>query len=323
MYILTSKQMYDAECNAVKRGETFSSLMENAGKKCADMKDNDIKNILPKRKRDSNKGTYGHALCVCGSRNMTGCAYLSAMGAYRAGCGLVTLAFPDAAYNALMPKLVEPIALPLKSNSEGTLSKESANEIIAYSNKVNAILIGCGIGNNEDTKSVIENIIKNSNKPIIIDADGLNAISQNPDILKKAKVPVIITPHPGEMSRLTGKSIDEILSDTVNCAADFSNKYNCITVLKTANTVVASPIDSRVYVNDKGSSGLSKGGSGDLLAGIIVSLISQGMNPFEAAVAGVYIHSDAADYVLKNSSQRGMLPSDILNALPSYLSKFE
>ncbi len=290
---------------------------------CFTLNSSEIKSMLPKRKTVSNKGTYGHALCVCGSMRMTGAAYLSVSGALRCGAGLVTAAFPQSAYAALAPKFVEPLLLPLESNLEGTLAFSAYAGISSACNKATAVLLGCGIGFNKDTVRITENLIKESKKPIVIDADGINALSTNIDILKEAQAPVIITPHPGEMSRLCGKSIAEILANPIATAYDFAKQHGIVVALKIANTVVCDGNSNKIYINTTGNSGLARGGSGDLLAGMTVSLLAQGMNPFDATVCAVYLHGLCADHVAEKTSMRGMLPSDVLNALPELFSKFE
>lgn len=290
---------------------------------CITLGSDDINKMLPKRKATSNKGTYGHALCVCGSMRMVGAASLAVGGALRCGAGLVTAAFPQSAYAALAPRFTEPLLLPLESNLEGTISFSALPAILDSAEKSTAILAGCGIGFNKDTTRLILSLIKETKKPLVIDADGINALSTNIDILKEAQAPIIITPHPGEMSRLCKKSIAEILSNPVDVTRDFATKYGITVVLKGANTVVCDGKMNKTYINSTGNSGLSRGGSGDLLAGMTVSFLAQGIPAFDAAVCAVYLHGLCADYVAKKTSMRGMLPSDVLNALPELFSKFE
>ena len=283
----------------------------------------DIKSLLPERKADSNKGTFGHALCVCGSYKMPGAAYMSVSGALRTGAGLVTAAFPKSAYPALAVKLTEAILLPCDESEGGTFSPDSLPALLDASKKATAALIGCGLGLCDDTVNLVSSFIKESVVPLVIDADGLNAVSGNPGILRELKAPSVLTPHPGEMSRLTGKTIDEIIGSPVETAGEFAKEYNCTVVLKGANTVVCGEGGKRVYVNCTGNSGLSKGGSGDLLAGMLVSLIAQGMNPFDAACAAVFMHGDCADKLAEKLSKRGMLVSDMIAYLPEYYGEFE
>ena len=289
---------------------------------CFTLDSREIKKMLPKRTPVSNKGTYGRALCVCGSMKMTGAAVLSAGGALRTGAGLVTLAFPQSAYPAIAPKLTESLFLPLESNFEGTFAFSALSGIIDAAKNSTAVLIGCGMGFNKDTARIVHSAVKEIKSPIIIDADGINALSTNINILKEAQAPVILTPHPGEMSRLCGRSIAEIIASPVAVAYEFAKTYNVTVVLKVANTVICSP-DDRIFVNPTGNAGLAKGGSGDLLAGMTVSLVAQGMEPFDAAVCAVYLHGLAADVVAERTSMRGMLPSDVLDFLPELFSKFE
>lgn len=283
----------------------------------------EIKEMLPARPENSNKGTFGNALIIAGSRNMPGAAKIASSGAVRCGAGLVTLAFPDSAYNAIAPCITEQVMLPCKSNDKGTFSQDALDEILDRAKKSSAALTGCGMGLNTDTLRLVNRIIREIEIPLVIDADGLNAVAKNPYILSEAKAPLILTPHPGEMSRLTGKSIDEILSDPVKEAKEFADKYKCTLVLKGANTVVASHDSKKIYINTTGNSGLAKGGSGDLLSGITVSLLAQGMKSFDAAVTAVYIHGDCADEIAMFSSERGMTVSDMINYLPSYFEKYE
>ncbi len=304
-------------------GITDDDFISSGADRCFTYDENDIKILLPKRYSDSNKSTYGKALCVCGSYKMPGAAYMSTSGALRTGAGLVTCCFPKSAYPALSAKLTEAVLLPVSETHDGTFSYSALSEIRPAVKKSSAVLAGCGIRLNKDTTAVVSDIIGNSEVPLVLDADALNAVSGYPDMLLKAKSPVIITPHPGEMSRLCGKSIQDILKNPIKHATDFSKKYNCTIVLKTANTVVTSPDKKNVYINHTGNSGLSKGGSGDLLAGIMVSLLAQGMSPMEAACASVYIHGECADELSKKLSKRGMLVSDLIDYLPVYLKKYE
>lgn len=290
---------------------------------CFTCDDKEISSFFPKRKTVSNKGTYGHSLCICGSKKMQGACVLSVNSALRSGCGLVTAAFPECIYPAVTAKVTEALTVPLSDCASGTLSRNALTDLIELSDKATAILIGCGLGINTNTRDLVYDFLKLNTKPIIIDADGLNIISQNLNILKSVKSPVVITPHPGEMSRLTGLSVNEIISDPIRCAVDFALEYNVIVVLKGANTVICCPDPFNVYINKTGNSGLSKGGSGDFLSGMMVSFTSQGMNVFESAVSAVYLHGKCADITSEKLSQRGMLPSDMLNVLPELLSDFE
>ena len=283
----------------------------------------DIGRLLPARASVSNKGTFGNALVIAGSKNMPGAAKIAVGGAVKSGVGLVTLAFPDAAYAAIAPCVTEQIILPCPSNEDGTFSASALDFLEKKSAGVTAALIGCGLGVNTDTLALVNGVIKHFDIPLVLDADALNCISKNPYILEKSKNKPILTPHPGEMSRLTGKPISEIVADPISSAAEFVKKYNCVLVLKGANTVVCESGSEKVYVNKTGNSGLAKGGSGDLLSGIIVSLLAQGMKPFEAACCAVFIHGDCADAVAGESSERGMTVTDMIDYLPKYFGRYE
>lgn len=283
----------------------------------------DIKKILPARKAFSHKGTYGTALCVCGSYRMPGAAKIASSGAVKSGAGLVVSAFPDAAYSAIAPFITEQVMLPCPSDETGGFRLSAFDILTDKAASSSSALIGCGLGLSRETKKLVRKFVTHTEIPTVIDADALNAVSEEPEILKRAKAPLILTPHPGEMSRLTGKSADEILSDPVKAAKEFAEKYGCILVLKGANTAVAQSGDDKVYVNITGNSGLAKGGSGDLLSGIIVSLLAQGMSAYSAAVSGVFIHSGCADEVAALMSERGMTVTDIISHLPYYLGRFE
>ncbi len=285
--------------------------------------DADISALLPARPAVSNKGTFGHALSICGSKNMQGAAVLAASGALRMGAGLVTASFPDAAYAAIAPKLTEPLMLPLPSNTQGTFAVAALPALLESAKKASAVLIGCGLGVNADTTEIVYEIIKNCKKPIIIDADGINLVAKNIDILKEASAPVILTPHPGEMSRLCGKEIAEILADPVGIAKKFSQNFGITLVLKGANTVVCNTADLHpIYINRTGNTSLAKGGSGDLLAGMMLSLLAQGVSPVNAARVAVYLHGKVAATAAQKLSPRGLLPSDLALELPALLSNY-
>ncbi len=317
---------YNTVCGKIKIadiGITAEDFSASQGTVFFTYCDEDIKELLPARPVVSNKGTFGNALCAAGSRNMPGAAKISSAGAVRSGAGLVTLAFPDSAYSAVAPCITEQVMLPCPSDSEGTFSANAAEVILKKAVSCSALMLGCGIGLNDDTAELTERIVTGAEIPLLLDADALNCLSKNTGILKKAKAPVIITPHPGEMSRLTGKSIEEILASPFDTARSFADEYNCTVVLKGANTIVCEAGKNEIYITTTGNSGLAKGGSGDLLSGIVVSLLAQGMKPFDAACAGVYIHGGCADETAEKLSKRGMTVTDITGHLPVYLKKLE
>ena len=197
-------------------------------------------------------------------------------------------------------------------NSAGFVDEEGAGEIrsLIHGSKYSAIAIGCGLGNSEAVGKLTEYVVKNADCPVIVDADGLNSISGNINILRENRKGVVITPHPAEFSRLTGKTVDEIQSDRITAAKNFAIDYNAVVVLKGVNTVIAAPT-GECFINTTGNAGLAKGGSGDVLTGMIASFIAQGVDNFYGAVLAVYLHGLAADRLAANRSLFGIMPRDI------------
>lgn len=279
----------------------------------------EVSKKLPVRPYDSNKGTFGHALIVAGSYNMPGAAVIAAKGALSCGTGLVTLAFPDCCYQAVTAQLSENIMLPLRTADDGTISAVNTEPLIKKLNNYSSVAIGCGMTTSNNAKDVLFGLIKNYPGTLIIDADGINIISGNIDILKEAVGHIIMTPHPAEMSRLTMNSVDVINSNREECARNLAREYNIILLLKGANTVVASP-DGDIYINPTGCSALARGGSGDLLTGMIASLAAQGMKPFEAACTGAFIHGLAGEKAEQKYTAYGSTTSLISSCIPDALS---
>ncbi len=280
-----------------------------------------IKSSLPVRSVDSNKGTYGKLLSICGSMRMQGAAVLCANAAVKSGVGLITCAFPQKAYPAVASKLTEPLMLPLADDEFGFLTQEAVSEITEKVSQSSAVVIGCGLGVTDGTRKVFEAVIKNSKSPILIDADGLNILSENIDILKTAKAPIVLTPHPGEMSRLLSRSVDEIQQNRVSACKELSLKTGDVVLLKGCNTVICK--GDEVYINPTGNQGMAKGGSGDVLSGIIGSFLAQGMDAFVSVVCGAYIHGLSGDTVAKEYSLTGATPTMMIDALPKLFSNLE
>lgn len=291
----------------------------------------DVFSALKKRKADSNKGSYGTLTIVAGSTYFRGSVALAAEGALRTGCGIVRVASIEKVISSVSAKLNECIYLPLEENENGSISASSANELIEASKKSSAMLLGCGMTMHNDTAYLVKKLILNSECPIILDADALNVLMDDAGIISRAKYPVIITPHVGEMSRLCENKLDaikediafainKIKSDPERIASEFSKKYNCITVLKDFRTCIASA-DGKLAFNTNGNPGLARGGSGDALAGMIASFYAQGIDPFSAAMCGVWLHAEAADRCAIERSQYGMLPSDIFMYIQKIFSE--
>lgn len=283
----------------------------------------EVKELFPVRKTISHKNTFGHVLCICGSRTMPGASVLAASAALRSGAGLVTLAFPESLYQTVSSKLTEALLMPLEENESGTFSTSCLKNLLSQLNKFSSIVIGCGIGVNEDTKAVVRAVVEASEVPVVLDADALNIISEDLTVLERAKCKVVLTPHIGEMSRLSGVDKDVIISDKSALARAFSERHGAYLILKGSNTVVANPYDKRIYVNNTGNTGLSKGGSGDVLAGLVGGFIAQGFEFIDALTCAVFVHGYTGDAVSDRMSAIGMLPTDVINELAYTFGHFE
>lgn len=268
-----------------------------------------VAGILPRRPADGHKGTFGKVLVIAGSYAMPGAAVLCAKSAYRTGCGLVKLAVPKEIVPVLASRITEAVYAPMESR-DGHIVCNDAGKLKELLDSSDAVLIGPGLSCNEDTGSLVRNVIELCRKPLVIDADALNAIASDTDILSHLKCEAVITPHPAEMARLLGTDTSRVQSDRLGTAKAFAYEYGITVVLKGAGTVIAGP-DGRVTINPTGNSGMATAGSGDVLAGMIVSLMAQDVPPFEASVAGVYIHGLAGDRAAEEKGAGGMTASDI------------
>lgn len=269
---------------------------------------------IQKRPLNAHKGSMGTLFSICGSYGMAGAAILSGKAALKSGLGLLKCAVPKSIYPICGSALFESIFVPLSENEQGTINKSDFNIIIDNCNKADAVLVGCGLGVNNDTIHNVFRIIEQSESPVIIDADGINCLQGHIDVLSKAKSKIILTPHPGEMGRLTLKSASKVNNSREETAVKFAQKNNVIVVLKGAGTIVADA-DGRVMINHTGNPGMATGGSGDVLSGIIASLIAQGCDAFDACCSGVYLHGLAGDIAANKLGQISMLPSDLIESL--------
>lgn len=270
------------------------------------------KPALPERPKNSHKGTFGTALLICGSYGMAGAAILATKACLKSGVGIAKCLVPKSIYPILTTAVPEAVCLPKAQTLRGGLS--SLINIPKSLEKTTAVLFGPGLSNTKHTLKLLEKLIKNCNVPIVIDADGINALANRIDLLKRAKVSIILTPHPAEMARLLKCDVKTVEQNRIKIATDFAQQYNCILVLKGSNTIIAEP-SGNIYINTLGNSGMATGGSGDVLSGIIVSLLAQGLSPVEAAKAAVYFHSLSADNAVKITGEAGLLPSDMIDAL--------
>lgn len=282
----------------------------------------DVHTLLPARPNQGHKGMFGRLLCVTGSRNMPGAAILSAKAALRSGVGTLCVASDINVCRMLVGSTPEAMMLPLPTDQDGKLSQLAAAPIIEYAKSCTAVLLGCGLGQSESLKNLVNSLLTQLEIPVILDADGLNLIASGIDILQKAKAPVILTPHPAEMARLLHTTVDEVQKDRLAAAKRLAQRYpNTVVVLKGPGTVIATA--EAAYINPTGNSGMSKGGSGDVLAGMIGSLVAQGIKPEHAARAAVYLHGLAGDCAAAEFSRRAMLPTDMIAQLPLVFGEYE
>lgn len=278
--------------------------------------------VFEKRAENSHKGTFGTALLINGSYGMAGAAILAARSCLRSGIGIAKVCVPDKIYDIIAAAVPEAVALPVASNEYGGFSSSAAEKITKSLNGVNCIAFGCGIGQSPDNAEILKLLIKNAKCPLIIDADGINTLSLHINIVRQANSPVILTPHPGEMARLCGKTVAEIEADRVNTALSFAQKHNVYLVLKGSGTVVATP-EGKVFINKTGNPGMASGGSGDTLTGIMAALLSRDGDITRAVTNAVYIHGKAGDMAARRLSETSMLPSDIIDELPCLFKELE
>lgn len=287
---------------------TFSVINENI-----------TASLFRRRNPQSHKGNYGRLLMICGSYGMAGAAIMAARAALRCGIGLLNLVVSKECYPIIAATIPEAI-FTVTDFSTDESTKESGEALFEALKKSTACVIGCGLGS--EASRYINTVLLFAHCPVVVDADGINYLAENPEELTKAKTDVILTPHPGEMSRLTGKTILQVQMDRLSVAKKFSREYQVYTVLKGSGSLVVSP-EGDVRLNTTGNPGMARGGSGDVLAGMIGAFAAQGMHPADAATAGVFIHGKAGDICANKLSQTAMLPTDIIEVLPEVFKKIE
>ena len=278
------------------------------------------KKMLKGRFGDSHKGTYGHTLIIAGSSGKTGAASLCAHSAVRSGSGLVTIGAPKSVIKSIEEKIVEPMSEELNDSGRGYLSSESINDALKIMKSKTSIAIGPGISTNKTTEKFLVSLLEKIKVPVVLDADAINIIAGIKSILKKIKPAVILTPHPGEMARLANKSTKEIQENRINHASGFAVKHKCFVVLKGARSVVATP-GGEVYINPTGNPGMSTGGMGDVLAGVIAGLLSQKYSPAEACILGTFAHGLSGDIVTSKIGKSGITATDVANSIPTALKE--
>ena len=268
-----------------------------------------VLSLLPDRNPWGHKGNFGKLLLLCGSRGYTGAAFFAAMGALRSGAGLVFLGVPESIYGIEAVKLNEPVIFPLP-DAGGRLSADAVPEILTRFPQMDAVLVGPGLGQSGGTLAVVRAVLEKAKCPVVVDADGINVLSAHRDLLRGRKLPTILTPHDGEFARLGGV----IGEDRMAAAAALAEELGCVVLLKGHETCITDGTDG--YLNPTGNPGMAVGGSGDVLAGVITALLGAGLPPLEAAACGAWLHGAAGDRCAAELGQYGMLPTDMLSALP-------
>ncbi len=277
--------------------------------------------LLPRRPRDAHKGTFGHVLIVAGSRGKTGAALLAAGAAARAGAGLTTLAAAESLLPVLEGHVREVMSEPLPDATDGTATLADGAVMDRLLEGRTAVVCGPGLGQAEGTRALVHHVVRHARVPLVLDADGLNAVAGT-DVLRERPAPTIVTPHPGEMSRLLGCATAAVQADRVATARRFAAAQGVVTVLKGARTVIATP-DGAVAISPTGNPGMSSGGMGDVLSGILGGLLAQGVEPMAAACLGVFAHGAAADAVAARRGEVGLLAGDLLDELPPTIARLQ
>jgi ADP-dependent NAD(P)H-hydrate dehydratase / NAD(P)H-hydrate epimerase len=275
----------------------------------------DARRLLPARPVTGHKGSFGHLLVIAGCRGKSGAAVMAAEGGLRSGAGLVTVACPESIQTVLAVKLTEAMTVALPENG-GMLRMDALALIENLWSDKKAIALGPGLGVSADVCELVRSLVRNCPMPLVLDADGLNAIADAPAVLLERRgPPAILTPHPGEMARLIGGSVAQVEDDRLGAARDFARQYQVVLVLKGARTVIAFP-DGRVRINSTGHPGMASGGTGDVLTGVIGGLLAQGLSPEDAATLGVFLHGLAGDSLRGRLGEAGMIATDLLRELP-------
>ncbi len=319
-----------------KRGHLIYPGAEHTGKLCIEdigfpesllsadkiranlLRPDDARSLLPARPASSHKGTFGHVFVIAGSRGKTGAALMAARACLKTGAGLVTIGTAETVVNSLQSRVTEEMILPLEDKGNGTISYKAADSIMKFLKaRADAMVLGPGLSVDDDIKKLVTEVVSRSHVPVVIDADGLNALSGNTGVLKKCKAPVILTPHPGEMSRLEGhvKGKGSEDPDRINRALSFAKKTKTYLVLKGVPTVTATP-EGEACINSSGNPGMATAGTGDVLSGMIASFLAQGLSPQDASSLGVYMHGCAGDMAAERKGERSMVASDIIKELP-------
>ena len=274
-----------------------------------------VQERLNERPPDAHKGTFGHVYVLAGSAGFSGAAKLAGMGAARAGAGLVTIGTPAPLADVLAASLLELMTHALPSTPESSLSALAVHDALTFAATKDAVVLGPGLSQHPETRQFVQLFVQECPTPTVVDADGLNALQGTAALVAQRSAATVLTPHPGEMARLTGLSTHAVQTDRAAAAETFAQDNACILVLKGHNTVVAGP-SGEVFTNPTGNAGMATGGTGDILSGIIGGLLAQGVDALDAAIIGVYVHGLAGDVSAAAMTQRAMLAGDLLDFLP-------
>jgi len=297
-------------------------LFESPDLKLYESETEDIEPYFRPRPKNGHKGTFGHVLILAGSRGKTGAAALAGKAAYRSGAGLVTIATPESCVSAIARTMSELMTEPLAETKEGTIAEAALPRLTELLSGKDALVIGPGLSTHPETSSLVRKLLPKVRMPAIIDADGLNILAGNLDVLKKMSRPPVLTPHPGEFGRLVGMSVPEVMNDRLGLASRFAAQHRVILVLKGYRTQVSHP-DGRMAVNPTGNPGMATGGSGDVLSGICGAFLAAEKDAFGATVAAVFIHGAAGDEAARHVGQRAMVAGDMIKFLPAAMKRME
>jgi ADP-dependent NAD(P)H-hydrate dehydratase / NAD(P)H-hydrate epimerase len=274
--------------------------------------------LLPARRADSHKGTFGHLLVVAGSLGKTGAAALTGRAALRTGVGLVTIATAASQQPVVAVLSPEAMTEALPETSGRSIALGAKVRLLELGRGLEAVALGPGLSLDEETQALVRTLVVEVERPMVVDADGLNALAGHVDLLPGAAAPRILTPHPGEMSRLIGASIAEVQADRLGTVRQFCRQYGTWLVLKGARSVLGAP-DGSVYINPTGNPGMATGGAGDALTGMIGAFLARGLPPLAALQAGVYLHGRAGDLAAAAIGPEGLIASDIVEHIPAAL----
>lgn len=275
-----------------------------------------VRSLLPARPRDAHKGTFGHLFVIAGSRGFVGAAKMAGLAAARSGAGLVTLGVPKSLGDVVAAGAMELMTLPLPGTRDESISREAIAVALKFAKDKSAVAIGPGLSQRKSTQEFVRKFVAKCSAPMVIDADGLNAVAGHLDVVRRADSPPILTPHPGEMARLCECSTEDVQKDRTGIARKFASAHRCVVVLKGHHTVVAGP-GGEVFENRTGNSGMATGGTGDVLTGVLGGLLAQGLGALDAAKLGVYLHGLAGDLAAAELTERGMIAGDVLHRIPA------